>query len=229
MPNGEQRETSNRTAQIVGGLVVLAIVVALGYFFWGTGEEPAAETEGEPQEVAVEETEPTPPPEPELEMPAEVRDYIELARESYEMPEGREKYRHEYTSQRLRSLGEALVAFGGLVDDSDGGIEGTREMLRDRAEAIRVDWRDDTHADDVRDAFQEAVDAFRTLADRVNAADEEPGLRERARAIDPEVLYLDQISRAEAFFTSSADRFESLFEALRERRRGAGEAPTGAS
>lgn len=216
MPNGEERRTSNRTAQIVGGVVVLALVLALGYFFWGTGDEPAAEPEE--QEVTVEEQEPAPPPEPELEMPGAVRDYIELAREPYQMPEGREKYRHEYTSQRLRSLGEALVDFGGLVDDANGDIEGTRDALKDRAGAIQVDWRDETHADDVRAAFLEAVEAFRTLESRVSGAGDAPTLRERARAIDREVLYLDQISKAEAFFSSTADRFESLFEALERRR-----------
>lgn len=218
MPNGDERQTSNRTAQVVGGLVVLAIVVALGYFFWGTGDEPAAETEQQEQEVAVEEQEPPPPPEPELEMPADVRDYIDLAREPYEMPAGREKYRHEYTSQRLRSLGEALVAFGGLVDDANGDIEGTRETLKDRAGAIQVDWRSETHADDVRAAFLEATDAFRTLSSRVSGADDAEALRERARAVDRDVLYLDQMSKAEAFFSSTADRFESLFEALERQR-----------
>lgn len=223
MPNGEPRDDSSRTAQIVGGIAVLAALLALGYFFWPAGEEPAEQPDEGAEPAAVEEAEPTAPPEPELEMPARVSEYVELAREPYVAPEGRAKYDHEYTAKRLRALGEALVAFGGLLDDADGGIERTRETLKGHAEAIQVDWRDDTHADDVRDAFQEAADAFRTLSDRVNGGEEAPELREQARTIDPETLYLDQKSRAEAFFASTADRFEALFEALERQRNGAAE------
>ncbi len=228
MPNGEPRRDSNRTAQIVGGIAVLVVLVALGYFFWPDGEQAAQEPEEGGQPAAVEETEPTgspEPEEPELKMPDAVAQYIELARESYVEPEGRAKYDHRYTAERLSALGDALVAFGGLIDDAEGDLDSTRTLLSDRSEAIQVDWTD-RHSDDVREAFLNAVDAFGMLRDRVDGANGTESLRERARAIEAGRLYLEQTSRAEAFFSSAADRFEALFEALERQRRDTGEGAT---
>lgn len=183
-------------------------------------EEPAVE-EPEPVEEpeAVVEEEPEPEPEPELEMPGAVQNYIELARQPYSAPEGDAKYDHEYTSERLSALGDALVAFAGLLENGTVGLADTRDTLREKGRAIQVDPTAETHADDARAAFLDAAEAFRTLADRVDGASGDASeVRRRAGSIDPDVLYLEQKGKAEAFFFSTADLFESLFESLKAAR-----------
>lgn len=187
-------------------------------------EEPT-EPEPQPEEEVQEDTEPEPElepePEPELEMPGAVQDYIELARQPYSAPEGEAKYDHEYTSERLSALGEALVALGGLLDGSNSDLRNSRTELNQRAEAVQMDPKAETHADDVREAFLEATSAFRMLEDRMDGSSGDLSeVQRRAEAIDPGTLYLEQKGKAESFFFSTADLIQSMFEDIEAGRHG---------
>lgn len=229
MPNGEQYdeptegpadEGSDQTTWIVGGIVVLVLIGSLVFFFWGDGdEEPATPTEEEPAQMAADQPDTPAQPEPELELPDMVDDYIRQARQSFEAPEGREKFKHEYTAERLKSLGDALVAFAGLLEN-EVNLEDAKSTLREKGEAIQRDWKD-RHSDDVRAAFLEATRAFETLNENVEGMNGEVReVRERAESIDEDTLYLEQKSKAEAFFSKSADLFDALFERLKNSRSG---------
>lgn len=180
-------------------------------------EEPAEpEPEPEPAEEVQEDTEPEPEPEPELEMPVAVQDYVELARQPYSVPEGDAKYDHDYTAERLSALGEALVALGGLLDGSNSDLRNSRKELNRRAEAIQTDPMAETHADDARAAFLEATSAFRTLTERMDGSSGDlTEVQRRAEAIDPDVLYLEQKGKGEAFFFRTADLVQSMFEDIK--------------
>lgn len=230
MPNGEQydeptegptEEGSDQTTWIVGGIVVLVLIGAIVFFFWGNGEEQPATTptDEEPAQMAAEQPDTPVRTEPRLERPTAVSEYARLARKPYQMPEGREKFKHDYTAKRLKALGDALVAFTDLLENPVN-LQDVQSTLREKSQAIQKDWKD-RHSDDVRAAFLAATRGFETLSENVNGMDGKVGeLRSRAEAIDGDVLYLEQKSKAEAFFSKTADLFDSLFERLKSARTG---------
>lgn len=213
-----------RSTGILAGSLLVAFVLLAGC----AAQEP--EEPGEPvEEVAVEEPEPVeeepaeemeeepePEPEPELEMPGAVQDYIKMARQPYSASGGDAKYDHDYTAERLRALGEALVALGDLLDGSNSDLRNSRTQLNQRADAIQADPKAETHADDARDAFLEATNAFRTLVDRMDVSRGDLSeVQRRAGAIDPDTLYLEQTEKAKSFFFSTADLVQSMFEDIK--------------
>lgn len=214
-------DSDNTGAWVGFGLVGVIVLGGLVYFFMGgesnrtepmqqPAEEPSVQREQPVEPGARSKPEQTPP----RELPDPVQSYVSLARADYEQPEGRRKYRHEYTRKRLESLGNAIASMKQLYNEKNNLLSEIDEQLKAYGVEIQKDWRD-RHSDDVRKAFMETYDAF----DYLKRLSGQPqldltGLRSEARDIDPDVLYLEQKQQAIEFFREAADRFAAIREGM---------------
>lgn len=193
-----------------------------------TIEAPAEETE-EPAEEPMVEDEPETPPEPVVEepvqtgptvpaMPGEVREYINLAETSFELPEGEAKYDHNYTASRLRSFARALRASANADwnfenwSDSRRRIHDAAGTLETAADDIQED-RYGRHSPAVKKAFVAGAEALGLFTRRFDGLQQSHSeVVSGAEALERDVLYLKQKQAAETYFRRTASLFQSLYE-----------------
>lgn len=180
-------------------------------------EEPVVEDEPEtPPEAVVEEPVQTGPTVPT--MPAEVREYINLAETAYELPEGEAKYDHAYTASRLRSFARALRASANADwnfenwSDSRRRIHDAAGTLETTADDIQKD-RYARHSPEVKKAFVAGAEALGLFTQRFDGLQQSHSeVVSGAEAIKRDVLYLKQKQAAETYFRRTASLFQSLYE-----------------
>lgn len=201
------------------GLALVGVIVIGGFIYFFTGQEESTTDQRQRESRNVQEqpkqssdkTEDEPEPkQSSFEFPGEVKRYVRLAEEDFALPEGKEKYKHEYTRERLESLGDAFVALSQRMNGESNRARQIQRKLEGYGAAIQEDWTD-RHSDDVRKAFLEAYDAFDYLKQLSRRSQLDlTELRSRAESLDPNTLYLEQKSRAEAFFKTTARTFQEL-------------------
>lgn len=109
---------------------------------------------------------------------------------------------HDYTSDGIRRLADALGAIADQQEIKDPDIEDKLDLLRGHADRIQEDRRSTEHADTVLAAFTLASDLIASIERQTsrNRKDEVAEVRQAAEAIDPDKLVLDQKAEVEAFF-----------------------------
>ena len=112
------------------------------------------------------------------------------------------KMEHDYTSDGIRRLADALGAIADQQEIKDPNIEDKLDLLRRHADRLQEDRRSTEHADTVLAAFTLASDLIASIERQTsrNLKNEVAEVRQAAEAIDPDKLVLDQKAEVETFF-----------------------------
>lgn len=113
---------------------------------------------------------------------------------------------HNYTSDGIRRLANALAAIVDQQDIRALDIKDKLDLLRGHADQLQEDHRSTEHADTVRDAFTLASGLIASIEQRIkpDMKGDVAEVRRAAEAIDPDKQVLDQQAEVEAFFKKTS-------------------------
>lgn len=134
---------------------------------------------------------------------------------------GREKVGidHEFTSDGIRRLADALSSLAAKEGLETAIIEQTKDQLYQAANQIQKDPQSEQHANNIREAFTGAADFMQTLQQKSypNIADQITQVEKAAEAIDAKQLTTNQKEKIKAFFEKSGDVVEEMAQRTTER------------
>jgi hypothetical protein len=137
-------------------------------------------------------------------LPAQVKEFENFIRDN----SARETMglNHNYTSDGIRHLADALGAIADQQGISDTNFKDKLDMLHVQADRLQQDRLSTEHADIIRDAFTLASDLIASFERQIapDMKDDVTEVRRTAEAIDPNKLALDQKTGVESFFKKSS-------------------------
>lgn len=118
---------------------------------------------------------------------------------------------HEYTSNGLRKLGDALNS---LVDSHQANmdINQMRNKFNQKADQLQNDPQALKHANIISEAFTSAADVIGRLQQQYypELSNQASEVRQAAQAIDPQEQTLNQRTKVKSFFDKSSDALEAM-------------------
>ena len=196
-----------RKIPIIPWLLGLLLLLAIGagvyfaFYYGNNAEEEAVANEVTPNEILPVETEVIQT----NTLPAAVNDFITFANEENQYADGEMEIHHQYTSDAIRKMADALVAIAdkkGMAQQMN--IQDLRTKLRADADEIQKNWKSTDHADHIKQAFLKVSGAVNQLSD----ANE--NLKKEANDIDVNKLTLDQKADVKDFIRKTANVMEQL-------------------
>jgi hypothetical protein len=140
-------------------------------------------------------------------LPAEVNDFILFANEENPYQNGEMKIHHQYTSDAIRKMADAIVVIAdqkGMADQMN--VQDLRTKLNADADKIQKNWKETDHADHIKQAFLQISGAINQLADgSINES-----LKKEANDIDANKLTLDQKPDVKEFIDKTASVMKQL-------------------
>ena len=135
------------------GLILLAAIIGgvyIAFYYGNNAEEEAIAEEVTMNEIIPTETEVTGT----NNLPAAVNDFILFANEEKQYANGEMEIHHQYTSDAIRKMADALVAIAdkkGMADQMN--VQELSKKLNADADAIQKNWKETDHADHIKQAF----------------------------------------------------------------------------
>lgn len=139
-----------------------------------------------------------------VDVPAQVSDFASFIRDN--PAQEAMTLEHDYTSDGIRRLANALAAIVDQHDITDPDIKDKLDLLREHADRLQKDHHSTQHADTVRDAFILATGLIASIERQIepDMKDGVSEVRRAAEAIDPDKLVLDQKAEVETFFKETS-------------------------
>jgi hypothetical protein len=119
---------------------------------------------------------------------------------------------HNYTSDTIRRLADALSAISDQQNIKDTDIKERLDLLRGYADRLQEDRRSNEHADRVFAAFTLASDLIDSIERHIsrNHKYEVAEVRQAAEAVDPDKPLLDQKAEVETFLEKTSRLLSEL-------------------
>lgn len=188
------------------GLLLLLFVVGgvyLAFNYGNTAEEEAIADEVTMDEIIPNETEVIET----NNLPEAVNDFILFANEEKQYANGEMEIHHQYTSDAIRKMADALVAIAdkkGMADQMN--VQELSKKLNADADAIQKNWKSTDHADYIKQAFLQVSGAVNQLSD----GSSNESLKKEANDIDVNKLTLDQKADVKDFIDKTASVMKQL-------------------
>lgn len=190
---------------ILGLIVLVGLIWVLAEVFEGDDdiEEPVVAEEVQEVEEPVMEIERT------SAAPA-VEEFIRFANENADVEDM--ALDHEYTSNGIEKLTEALNSLALAEAGNNVNIEAKRQTLMQAANSIEEDPMAGTHANSIRDAFIAAADLMQAVQEQKypDLANQVSEVKTAAENVDPETLTLNQKDAVKNFFDKAANALEEM-------------------
>ncbi len=121
-------------------------------------------------------------------------------------------FQHEYTSEGIRRLAEALSAMAERDGIDDPSFEQTHERLLQQAQQLQQHAQSTEHATQVREAFTAAADLMATLQQQRSPefSDAVAEVRQAAEAINPDQRLLEQRQAVGTFFARANEALQAM-------------------
>lgn len=200
-----QRKKTPIWPWILGALAVLAL---LWFLVSRTGQPSAdqnttAATTTAPR-VTAPATDPTAPLLP------EVQTFVTFVRDNE--PSEDMGLHHEYTSNGIRNLADALNAIAHRTDNHNDRIDTKHQELHQMADRIQKDWKSTQHANIIQDAFATSADMIERVQRNLypHLENQVAEVREAAQAINPQELTLNQKNEVKQFFERASEAIRAM-------------------
>lgn len=121
-------------------------------------------------------------------------------------------FQHEYTSEGIRRLADALSAMAERDGIDDPSFEQTHERLLQQAQQLQQHAQSTEHASQVREAFTAAADLMATLQQQRSPefGDAVAEVRQAAEAINPDQRLLEQRQAVDTFFARAHEALQAM-------------------
>lgn len=140
----------------------------------------------------------------------EVQEFVTFVREG--KPAEDMGLDHEYTSNGIRNLADALNAIAHRTDNHNDQIDSKRQELHQMADQIQKDPLSIQHADIIRDAFTTSADMMEQVQRNLypQLEDQVAEVRQAAQSINPQELTLDQKNEVKQFFERASEAVRAM-------------------
>ncbi|CAN5918726.1 hypothetical protein BH24BAC1_BH24BAC1_19590 [soil metagenome] len=189
-----QRKKTPIWPWILGALVVVALLWFLVNRTGQPSPDQATTATTNAPRVTAPATDPTAPLLP------EVQQFVTFVRDNE--PSEDMGLQHEYTSNGIRNLADALNAIAQRTDNHNDRIDTKHQELHQMADQIQKNPTSTQHANVIRDAFTTSADMMERVQRNLypHLENQVAEVRQAAQSINPQDLTLDQKNEVKRFF-----------------------------